>query len=281
MLRQLKIAILGPLAASLLIPTAATAQQSEKDNITYLKVFYNNGIRCGYIDSQFSKHNQETNEIIGLSRSLMDTITHKLELKLSWAEEITYGNMFAGMQDNRYDAVCTPTIANTNGMRNATYTDPLFFSGIYIYSVKNNTSIPTKISELNNSGAIVTVYEGTLEEQLAKKILPKAKKLTVPKKSPIKNVALNLKNGAAHIAILPPHIAEEFNFNNENVLVRHIEEPLRILPYRLAIPADEFRLKHVLDLTVEDMINNGQMDSVLDLYDKEQKIYIRRKTPFK
>ena len=272
---------------ALLIATFSTAHitvaaaQSDTDNITYLRIFYHKGIRCGYIETPFSWHDKETKQVMGLASSMMETFTHNLGINLRWEEQITFGNMTAGLTENRYDAVCTPTIFKVDGARNGTYTDPLFFTGIFAYKLQGQESQITNIRDLNRSEFVLTFKQGSNEEKLAKKLYPKAKKLAVPSKGTLKDVIKNMIDGTAQYAVLSPSDAVEYNQQNDTKIEKLNDEPLRIFPYRLAFPADEFRLKHIFDLTIEDMINNGQMDAVLDLYDENRELYIRRKTPFR
>jgi hypothetical protein len=53
-----------------------------------------------------------------------------------------------------------------------------------------------------------------------------------------------------------------------------------VFPFKVAVAAEEYRFKNHLDIALEEMLNNGEMDRILDKYDPTHVLFLRVAKPY-
>lgn len=237
---------------------------------TYDRVMESGTLRCGYyLFKPMSWINTETGKLEGLAIELWDILAKNMNLKVEWAEEVTFGNMYEGLRAGRYDAICTPTWPNAQAARAAEFSIPLFYSSINAYVRADETRLTAKNwqNALNSPDFIISAQDGSVDQHIADSRFPEAKLNSLPQGADGTQVELNVMLKKADIAFIDGNRAAQFLAKNPGTLKRINEEPLQIFPFEMAVEGGELRFKAYLDVAVQEVLNNGEMDRLLDKYE--------------
>lgn len=260
--------------------SSTPAHAYKNDPNAFKRIMYNGGFHCGYLDhAMFTYPHELTKQVTGMGVDIIKIIADKNNLKFDWAEMATPGNMYSALERRRYDIMCTPSPTPYNAARVATLTDPLFHTTLHAYTTPNRDDIPQALSLLNNNALIIAVKEGSQAEAVAKAKFPRARLMAFPKDGDDSLVLEGIAAGKAHIAIVPPSVLANYNNNETNTikLEKALPTPIETYSYRLALPVNEHQLKHLIDLTIEEILRTGELDKIMDKYDQEQQLFLRRK----
>jgi ABC-type amino acid transport substrate-binding protein len=242
-------------------------------------------LRCAYISWSASYFMKDPNTGVfqGVGYDLAEALADNLKLTFEWTEEVGLGTMYEGL-GTRYDAICTPVFQDGSGGTHALFTTAAYYAPLYGYARADDTRFnlndPHVMEKLNAPDVTVVDAEGSNATIIHDIRYPNAKTLFLPGMTPAPDIIGNVTAGKADITQQNPIIVEDFLKANPGTLKR-VTPPLMTFPLSLMVlPIDDEKLKNWLDLGVNSLVESGVADKILDKYDPERTLYLRRPKPY-
>jgi polar amino acid transport system substrate-binding protein len=261
-------------------PTVNVSEARKRDTSVYDRVLKAGKIRCGYVTYPPSCiKDPNTGELSGIFIETIKEVGENLELVIEFTEEVGWGSMIEGLKTNRYDLICSPVWASTSRGKQADFSMPLFYSGIGVY-VREDDNRFENLSEIDSDSVKIATIDGEITDIIARSEFPNASRVSLPQLSDLSQILLNVARGRADVTFVEPHIGFQFLKNNPGT-VKNIAEakPIRIFPNSMMFKKGQVEFKSMLDTALEELINIGHVDKIIDKYEPYPGIFYR--TSFK
>lgn len=226
------------------------------------RVLERNEIRCGYINyaPYFSK-DPNSGKVSGVMVDLMDEVSNKLDMKVIWAEETSWGSMIEGLRTKRFDAVCSSVWQNPLRAKFSTFSMPIGYAPVYAYVRQNDTRF-SALRDLNKRDITISTMDGEMNHFLAEELFPNAKRKALPQTAAFSDVIVNVTTGKADVVFLEPKVAEDF-LKSSPATLKRLKMPVRAYPVTLAMGKKAFDLKHMLDAAIHEIVTSPSWTDTL------------------
>ncbi len=267
----------------LLLPLSAQAAEKES---AFDRIVRTGVIRCGYyVFPPVTIRDPNTGELSGFSVDYMNKIAERAALKVEWTQEVTWANWIPELQAGRFDVACTPTWPELTEMKAVTFTDPMFFAGIYPVVRKEDPRFEKAgLDRLNKEDVTILTQEGDVTDSIAKSLFPNAKF----------HVLSNTANGGEYFQSLAAKKGDAilsdmngiylYEKNNGRDFVRVIDKdaPIKLQSFPIAVARGEDELLLFLNQSIHELEYSGDTDRLLRKWEPEPgKTYLRVAKPYK
>jgi ABC-type amino acid transport substrate-binding protein len=282
---QIFLIILGTvlLSGNLSACSSSNAVQSSRGESLYDRIIRTGKIRCGYVVySPGCLKDPNTGKLSGIGIDTLELVAKKLGLTVEWVEEVGWGTMLEGLQTGRYDMIATTIWTNANRARLVGFSKPLFYSPIFVYAKKGDNRFKDHLDLINSSSIKIATVDGETGQVIAEADFPKAKRLSLPQMSDISQDLLNVSTGKADVSFAEPLIAEKFLRNNPGA-IQNIDpaHPVRVFPNCWMFNRGEFEFKSMIDTVLDEVINSGALDKIIDKYQEGPNLIYRVALPYR
>ncbi|HEY9680359.1 MAG TPA: transporter substrate-binding domain-containing protein [Oculatellaceae cyanobacterium] len=248
---------------------------------------YDRILRTGTIRAAYATYppllikDSNTGKFSGLGFEVLELTAKKLGLKLQMTEEVSWGTMIEGLRTNRYDILACPVWANATRSRAAYFTRPLFYSVIHAYARTSDKRFDSDIKVLNDPKYKIATMDGEMAEMITQSDFPKAKRFSLPQMSDVPDMLMSIAMKKADVTFAEPNAVFYFEKHNPNAL-RDItpKRPLRIFPNVFMFNIGEDKLKSMLNTTLDEISNDGELDSIINKYEPFKGDYLRVAAPY-
>lgn len=225
-------------------------------------------IRCSYLlYSSYFRKDPNTGKLSGIFHDVVEEIGRSADLKVDWVEEVGYENIFPGLQADRVDVFCGGLWPNVSRAKAASFSSPIFYSAITTWCRPNDNRFDKDLASINAPSIRIATIDGAMEDLIAKKDFPLAKRESLPELSPFSQNLLNIVHNKADVTFAEPMVVGEFLATNANALKQVApDKPLRIFGNTLAVKTGETSLKDFLDVALQELVNDGEVDKILAQY---------------
>jgi len=249
----------------------------------YARVLRDGKIRVAYISypPSFIK-DPNTGEMSGIFHEVLQEAGRNLELKIEYTEEVGWGTMIEAIKSGRVDLVCTGIWPTSARGKSADFTTPLYYSTVRAYTATNNSRFDGDLSGINNENVRIAAIDGEMTSIIAKSDFPRAQVRGLPQSTDISQVLLEVATNKADVTFVEPAVAGEFIRNNPDKIkeVANVK-PLRVFPNVMMVGKGEERFLSTLNIAIQELINNGFIDKVVQKYEKYPGSFQRVATPYK
>ena len=249
----------------------------------YDRVIKSGTIRAGYITYPPAlMKDTKTGQMSGIFVETLEKAAENLGLKLKWTEEVGWGAQIEGLQTNRYDIIGSPVWANPTRGKLTTMSIPVYYSGIGIYVRKDDDRFTKDRSKINSPDIKISTIDGETGDLIARTDFPSAKRVSLPQLTDISQLFLEVSTKKADVLFAEPYYAYEFLKSNPNT-VKNIaaKQPIRTLGNCYMFKRGEFDFKQMLDVAIEDLLNSGFVDRVIDKYEPVPNTFYRVARPYR
>lgn len=271
----LAAALVGGSVAYLTVRAGAVTAAVAPVESAHARILRTGVIRCGYVTyPPGCIKDPNTGALSGIFVDTMEKAGAQLGLRVDWVEEVGWGSMIEGLKSGRYDMVCSPVWANSTRAKVADFSRPLFYSGIGIYVRADDNRFPGPISNLNASDIRIATIDGEMSEIIAREQFQQAIRTSHPQMSDVSLLLLDVKDGRADATFVEPYIAEQFLRSHPGSLMNVVpERPVRIFPNTMMLPQGEDELRSMINTALEELLNTGYLDALLQRYSSESSFY--------
>lgn len=243
----------------------------QKETTVYDRVLKTGVIRAAYIVyPPTSIKNPNTGEMSGVFIEALNKAAENMGLKVDWNTEVTWGEMIEGLNSNRYDIVGSAAWSNSTRGKGAEFVRPLYYSALNAYVRANDERFKDDDFAIANNKNFKVVYvDGQTSQILANKFFPDAQKLSLPQAQGSSIELLSVVDNKADMAFIETAAANEFIKNNPGKIKNaSIIKPLVVYGNSMMVKKGEFKLKTMLDSSMDELLANGYIDSLIDKYEK-------------
>lgn len=282
---RLAACILVSVVAGTLVTSCGSqsAKQEAATETGMQRVLKKGTIRCSYlVYSSYFRKDPNTGTLSGIFHDVVEEIGKRAGLKIDWVEEVGYANIFPGLEANRCDVFCGGLWANASRAKSASFSVPIFYSAITTWCRPSDHRFDKDLSAINTSKVTIATIDGAMEDIIAKTDFPDAKRESLPELSPFVQNFLNIVHNKADVTFAEPMVVNEFLKTNPNAL-RQVapDRPVRVFGNSLAVKAGETRLKEFLDVALQELVNDGTVQKVLEKYEPNRNTFYPLAKPYR
>jgi len=149
------------------------------------------------------------------------------------------------------------------------------------YTYYGNNAFDNNIQAINSPNVKIAAIDGEMTSIIAESDFPKALRVDITQLTGVSQTLLEVQNKKADITFVEPSIALEYLDKNPNS-IKEVSgiKPLRVFPNSMMIPKNANDLKSTLNIAINELINNGFIDKVIDKYEKYEYSYRRVQLPY-
>ncbi|MBK5275586.1 MAG: amino acid ABC transporter substrate-binding protein [Desulfuromonadales bacterium] len=242
-------------------------------------------IRVGYTNVSVGFNvDPKTKQKSGIFVDVIEEMAKNMGLKVEYVEEVGWGTMIAGLQTKRYDMIASPVWPNSNRAKQATFSNPVYYSsiGIWVRQNENRFSPEGSWAGINKPEVKIGAFDGSTGEKIAQTLFPNAKIVSYPEGSGEGQLFLDVTSGKVDVFF--EEAAKGFLYDKSNPgKVKNIaaEHPLKVFPNVFLLPAGDFRLKEMLDTALAEVENSGFVERAIRKYEPAPNTYYRVAPPYR
>jgi len=250
--------------------SSSNSMQMVNKQSLYDRVIQTGKIRCAYaVFFPACMKDPNTGKLFGIGVETVELVAKKLGLQVEWTEEVGWGTMVEGLQTGRYDMIASPIWTNAHRAKRAAFSRPLYFSPVFVYVKKGDKRFAGHLERIDSPDVKIATIDGETAQVIAESDFPKAKRLSLPQMTDCSQMLLNVATGKADVTILEPAFTNQFIRHNpisiENIC---LEKPIRVFPNCWMFNRGEFEFKAMIDTVLDEVINSGAMDKIINKYEK-------------
>lgn len=248
----------------------------------YERVIEQDKIRAAYINyPPACMKDTKTGEMSGIFVEVLEKACKNLGLELEWTEEAGWASQIAGLDVNRYDIVGSPVWANVVRGTKTTMSTPVYYSGIGMYVRANDNRFDKDWGKINSPDIKVGVIDGETSSVIAAQDFPNAQKYSSVQLTDISQKFLDLETKKCDVVFTEPFYAYEYEKNNPGT-IKNIaaETPIRLFGNCYMFRKNEFQMKHMLDVAIQDLINSGFVQKTITKYEPSPNLFYRVAKPY-
>lgn len=260
------------------LPHAASAPQQ-----TALEhMLETNTLRCGYyLFPPFLMRDQKDGRFSGIVVDLMDYFSQKTGIKVEWTEEVSFGNWVQALQAKRFDAVCAPMWPDAAQNRVVLFSKPILFSGVYPFVRADETRFGTDWHDFDKKEVRLVVQEGNVTSSLAREWFPHATIIEEPASVDYGLLLQDVVDKKADVVLWDMNGFIQYSKSNPGKVKKvELSKPLKIMPFELVVPLNEWGLRDFFNAMIDDALNTGRWDRIMDKWEEIRGTYLRVQPPY-
>lgn len=253
---------------------------SEQD--VYARVIETNKLRCGYVvwEPMFMK-DPNTGVLSGIFYEYVEALGERLGIEIEWAEEVLPATYVEALRLGRVDALCSGDWPDSTRGKFLTYTRPVFYLALMPYTKAGDLRFDNTPDAMNTPEVTFSIIEGEMSSIIVKQDFPKAKTLSLPIFSDGSQMLLNVVDQKADVAIAAVSTAKKFMKHNPGQLREvKLSRPVRLFPNTLSVALDNAKLREVLDVGTQELLNSGEIETILQRYEESPDMFYRVARPY-
>lgn len=240
-------------------------------------------IRAGYfVGAPYFTIDPNTKQKGGMFHDIVESLAAKLNLKVDWTEEVGFGEMAQGLSASRFDIVGSGVWINAARGSVADFSLPVLYDGVGAYVRQDDHRFDSDLRAANAKDVKISTIDGEMAASIASKDFPNATVLSLPQNTDFTQMILNVVSQKADLTFLALGPARKYMQANPGQ-IRSVTPaaPIRVFPTALMLPEGEFQLKEAIDNALLEMINSGEIESIIRKYEEVPGSHLRVASPFK
>ena len=263
--------------------TTTPSTEAAKKATVYDRVIKNNTIKCAFLNyPPACMKDTKTGQMSGIFVDVLEKAANNLGMKIEWTEEVGWGSQIEGLNNDRYDLIGSPVWANPKRGKLTALSIPVYYSGIGVYVRINENRFDQDLTKINSKDVKVGTIDGETSDLIANNDFPNATKQSSPENTDISQKFLDLEKKSCDVVFAEPYFAYEYSKNNPGKIKNiTVENPVRLFGNVYMMKANEWQLKQMLDIAIQDLINSGYVDKIISKYEPSPNLFYRVSKPFK
>ncbi len=264
----------------LLLLLSLPAHATEKES-AYNRVMRTGVLKCGYFTwPPYFIKDPNTGSFSGVFHDYTEALAKNLGLKVEWVGEMNFGTFLEDINNGRYDLECTGGWPNAQRGKLAFYTQPIYYIAIVPFVRADDVRFKT-MKSINSKDVRVAVIDGENGQFIRKNRFPDTQETALPQTATGTDALMNVMTGKADIAFTDLYSGLEFSAANKGSLKPLFKDrPLQMFQQNMTLPRGDTELKNMLDIATEELTSTGQMDEILDKYEKHKGSFYRLAKPY-
>lgn len=263
------------IAAILMVSTTAQAAESAYDRVVAKGEFV-----CGVMPwAPYKVLDPNTGEWSGFGIEVYRKIFATLDIKVTF-KEVVLGMQVQDLNAGRVDGICDDGPWTMSAAKFVDYSNPLYAAIVYPY-VRADEKRFTKRSDFNKKDVTFTGIDGDLSTDLVKRIFPDAKLATMESMTDVSQLFVNVETKKADVVLCDPAAFASYEKANPGKLKAASLEPLGRYRTIVSIKKGDTKLLGLINQAVDNGLDFGIIDDVLDTFDPDRTKLLRIKDRYK
>jgi ABC-type amino acid transport substrate-binding protein len=201
----------------------------------------------------------------------MEAIGKNMGFKLNWKTEVDLGTLTATLESNKIDMLCGSIWPASGRMQSLTLTIPPFYTPAYAYVRADDSRFDGDLSKGNNKSVKIAAIDGDYTYDLATELLPQATINSMGQATSGSEILMQVITKKSDIVFSDEGLVNDFLKTNPGTLrkVKGIAAA-RIYGETFAVKRGEYQLKNMLDLSINQLTNDGVIEKLVNQYNKEK-----------
>ncbi len=249
----------------------------------YSRAIQRGELRVGYlILPPYLMKSTATGQLSGIFYDVVEEMGTRLGLKVRWVEEVGLATLSEGLDAGRYDMIAFTLWRSAARAKNVAFSTPLFYSTVGVYVRAGDKRFVGKLSALNDPAVTVAGIDGELAADIARADFPKAKLDSLPQLSDYSQMLLDVASRKADVTFYNRVLAERFIRQNPGKIEDISgDKPIRVFAECFILPIQDYAFQSMIDATVEEMLENGQIDRIFAAHGEDPREYYRPLVPYR
>ncbi len=242
-------------------------EPAAKKETAFERVMRTRTIRCGYaVWDPLLYKDLKTGEMLGIAHDVFEEVGKKLDLKIDWAEEASWGTIVEGLATNRYDAICVTLGSVPSRAKVINFTVPLTYTMAYMIVRQDEKRFDHNM-DLNKSGYTIAVLDGDISSLVVPKKYAQAHISSLSQSSEYSLLLQEVETGKADATVVEMAAFDKYQKTNPGKLrVLNPAEPVVIAPLVFGVPQGDVAFKAMVDAAVNDLLIDGTIDTIVNAY---------------
>lgn len=254
----------------------ATTISAQAEDSAYDRVIAKGEFVCGVMPwAPYKVLDPNTGEWSGFGIEIYRKIFATLDIKVAF-KEVVLGNQVQDLNTGRVDGICDDGPWTMSAAKFVDYSHPLYAAIVYPY-VRADDKRFTKRSDFNKKDVTFTGIDGDLSSDLVKRVFPGAKLVTMESMTDVSQLFVNVETKKADVVICDPAAFSAYEKTNPNKLKAAAVEPLGRYRTVISIKKGNIKLLGLVNQAVDNGLDFGLVDDVLDTFDPERNKLLRIK----
>lgn len=248
------------------------------------RVIKSGQLNCGYvIYSPYFTKDPNTGELGGIFHDITDEVGKRLNLKINWVAESGWGTYIQDVSTGKVDALCSGLWADSAAARGVGYSTPLMFAGVEAYVRAEDTRFDNNLSAIDHPEIRIATSDGSVSGTIGLTDFPKAQIISLPNLSDYSQVIENVVTNKADVVFIEtPKALEYLKANPGKIKKIPPGDPVRIYRTVYALKQDEIRLQSMLDTALNELLDSGFVEKILQKYEVQTgQIFYRVNRPYR
>jgi ABC-type amino acid transport substrate-binding protein len=262
-------------------PNAEKTAAKAADKLdTYDRIVKSGTIVCGYFPwPGFAEKNVNTGELSGIQIDAVNQAFATLDLKVEW-KEVIIGAQVEDLTNGKVDAVCLDAPFVMSAGKFVEYSNPFYGSKAVVYARTDEQRF-TKLSDLNNETVRFSGIDGDFSMDLAQRLFPKAKMISMPGTTDPTQLFVNLTTRKADVLLTDPMSFQLFEKSNPNQL-KGLFAGKAIGVYKIvaSVRKGDFKTLGLINQAIDNAASFGITDAVLNKFDPDLRFMQRVRSPY-
>lgn len=262
-------------------PDNGDYQKGRKD-AAFERIMQTNTLRCGYgIWAPGLVKDPKTGKFSGIFYDYMQAIGEHTGLKIEWIEEVGWGDFPTALNSGRIDAMCFGAWPKATTAREVLFTEPVYFLPVNAYVRSDDKRFDHALEKINDSQITISAMDSEISSQLAAARFPQARVLSIPQLSDASMLIVNVASGKADVTFTDAWTAAQYMKQNPGkIRAVPAERPLRLFGHTIAVAQGENTLVNFLNTTTNELLNSGELDSIIKKYEDMPNVLLHLPKPF-
>ena len=240
-------------------------------------------IRCGYASwPPYFMVDPNTKQKSGIFYDVTEALGKAANLKIEWAEEISYSLVGQNLSSGKQDAFCGMMWTSANRGKRIEFTSPVAYMPLDAYVREKDTRFDHNLAAINDNHITISMQDGSTMQGIANATFPQAKQFAIPELSDSTQIMANVAAGKADVIFSSPDTISDYNRNNPDKKLRLVPSaaPLRLLGESLGVAKGEWELRDYLNIVLAELQGDGTIDRILSHYETEPGLFRRVAPPY-
>lgn len=234
----------------------------------YERVLKTKTIRCGFATwAPYMIKDANTGKLSGFDYEYMEQLGKILDLKIQWTEEVGWGNYIEGLNNHRYDMLCSTDWAIGERLKYSTISTAASYSSLYAFVRTGDHRFDGDLKKINQKDIKIAAIDGDSSYNVVRLYFPDAKIHAIDQMSEGAQLLLEVTTGKADVTIVDENIAKQFVKNNPGKIIRVADVPsVQTFAEVFVMKKGERSLKDMIDGGIEIINNSGFNDELKKKY---------------
>lgn len=274
----LAVLVSGIVAFAVVHLTGSTNTSTVEAHSAYERVVQTRTIRCSYAAFPPFMNIDANKSLSGIFYDVVEEAAKRLNLKVEWTEEVTYGTINTGFETGRYDAFCAGLWPAGSRAINTEFSRAVVWEPMGVFVRGDDDRFDGHVEKINDPSVKITDIDGDATASLIDAMFPRATRVFMNQGQNIGEEIMNVTTKKAD-AMLSDYISTDRWLQGSPGGVKNIspDKPFFTIGVTIGFNHNELALRDMFDVVLNDMDRDGTIVHIVKQYMGEKSAMLYHK----